>query len=52
MIVASGDEAVAVVRENKEQELTVSGLTTMQVDQLAEALKTNSALRTLDLSSM
>jgi len=51
MVVASGDEVVAVVRDNREEELKVSGLKPEQVDQLADALKTNSALTTLDLTS-
>jgi len=48
MVVASGDEAVAAVRANKEKELRVS-LTPKQVVQLAKALDTNSTLTTLDL---
>jgi len=51
MVQAGGDEAVAVVRDNKETELKVVGkLTPRQVDQLVVAVKTNSALRTLELN--
>jgi len=50
--VASGDEAVAIVRVNKETELEVQVLTPEQVHLLVEALKTNTALTTLDLGCM
>jgi len=49
MVQAGGDEAVAVVRDNKETELKVVGkLTPRQVDQLVVAVKTNSVLTALE----
>jgi len=52
MVYASGDEAVAVVRDNREEDLKVRGLTPKQVVQLAEALKTDTTLTTLNLRGM
>jgi len=52
MVYAEGDAAVAVVRGNNETWLTVTGeLTKAQVQQLAEALKTNRTLIKLNLYS-
>ena len=53
MLVESGDEAVAIVRNNEEKELSVHvRITPQQVRALAEALKTNTVLTTLDLYSL
>jgi len=50
-IVAVGDEAVVIVRDNRETELKVFLSKPEDVHQLAKALETNTALTTLDLGS-